>query len=83
VTDGTCDRDDFPPGASRPPARGLVVGRFQSFHLRYRHFIQYIDERVDRVIVGVGSADRSYSILSLSSFGSPSKVYSAELSFGS
>ena len=42
-----------------------------------------IDEQVDRAIVGVGSANRSYSILSLPSFGLPSKVYSAELSFGS
>ena len=63
--------------------RGFVIGRFQPFHLGHRYLVQHIDEQVDRVIVGVGSADRSYSILSLSSFGSPSKVYSAELSFGS
>ena len=63
--------------------RGFVIGRFQPFHLGHRHLVERIDDRVDRVIVGVGSADRSYSILSLPSFGSPSKVYSAELSFGS
>ena len=79
----TCNFDDLYHGASRPPMRGLVVGRFQPLRLGHRYFIQYIDERIDRTIVGVGSADRSYSILSLPSFGSPSKVYSAELSFGS
>ena len=63
--------------------RGLVVARFQPFHPGHRYLIQHIDEQVDRTIVGVGNADRSYSILSLPSFGSPSKVYSAELSFGS
>ena len=63
--------------------RGLVVIRFQPLRLGHRSPVQHIDEQVDRAIVGVGSADRFYSILSLPSFGSPSKVYSAELSFGS
>jgi nicotinamide-nucleotide adenylyltransferase len=41
--------------------RGFVIGRFQPFHLGHRHLIEHIDDRVDRVIVGIGSADRSHS----------------------
>jgi nicotinamide-nucleotide adenylyltransferase len=42
--------------------RGLVIGRFQPFHLGHRFLINRIDEEVDEVIVGIGSAGQSHSL---------------------
>ena len=46
-------------------ARGLVVGRFHSFHLGHRYLVERIGQQVDRTIAGVGSADRSHSVSNL------------------
>jgi nicotinamide-nucleotide adenylyltransferase len=42
--------------------RGLVIGRFQPFHEGHRFLINHIDEEVDEVIVGIGSAGQSHSL---------------------
>lgn len=42
--------------------RGLVIGRFQPFHHGHRFLIERIDEEVDEVIVGIGSASKSHSL---------------------
>lgn len=42
--------------------RGLVIGRFQPFHLGHQYLINHIDEEVDEVIVGIGSAGQSHSL---------------------
>lgn len=41
--------------------RGLVIGRFQPFHLGHRYLIEKIAEDVEEVVVGIGSAGRSHS----------------------
>ena len=41
--------------------RGLVIGRFQPFHLGHRYLIEEIAEDVEEVVVGIGSAGRSHS----------------------
>ncbi|MEF8807110.1 nicotinamide-nucleotide adenylyltransferase [Natronomonas sp.] len=42
--------------------RGLVIGRFQPFHLGHRYLITHLDEEIDEVIVGIGSAGQSHSL---------------------
>lgn len=41
---------------------GLYVGRFQPFHLGHLQAVQYILDRVDELIVVVGSAQHSHTI---------------------
>ncbi|MFQ3320438.1 MAG: nicotinamide-nucleotide adenylyltransferase [Natronomonas sp.] len=41
--------------------RGLVIGRFQPFHEGHRYLIEQIDEEVDEVVVGIGSAGQSHT----------------------
>lgn len=41
--------------------RGLLIGRFQPFHLGHEYLIERIDEAVDEVVVGIGSAGESHS----------------------
>lgn len=41
--------------------RGLVIGRFQPFHLGHRYLIERIGEEVDEIVVGIGSAGRSHT----------------------
>jgi nicotinamide-nucleotide adenylyltransferase len=41
--------------------RGLIIGRFQPFHLGHEYLIKQIDEAVDEVVVGIGSAGRSHT----------------------
>ncbi|WP_336135113.1 nicotinamide-nucleotide adenylyltransferase [Natronomonas amylolytica] len=42
--------------------RGLVIGRFQPFHLGHRFLVDHVGEEVDEVIVGIGSAGQSHSL---------------------
>jgi nicotinamide-nucleotide adenylyltransferase len=42
--------------------RGLVIGRFQPFHLGHRKLIEELADDVDEVVVGIGSAGRSHSV---------------------
>lgn len=42
--------------------RGLFIGRFQPLHNGHLRAIRYALERVDELIIGVGSAQYSYSI---------------------
>lgn len=44
------------------PVRGLFIGRFQPFHLGHLKAFNYIAERVDEVIIGIGSAQYSHTI---------------------
>jgi len=41
--------------------RGLVVGRFQPFHLGHRYLVEEIADDVEEVIVGAGSEGKSHS----------------------
>lgn len=41
--------------------RGLLIGRFQPFHLGHRYLIEQVDEAVDEVVVGIGSAGQSHT----------------------
>lgn len=41
--------------------RGLVIGRFQPFHLGHRYLVEEIATDVKEVVVGIGSAGRSHS----------------------
>jgi nicotinamide-nucleotide adenylyltransferase len=41
---------------------GLYVGRFQPFHLGHLEAVKYILERVDELIIVVGSAQHSHTI---------------------
>lgn len=42
--------------------RGLFVGRFQPFHKGHLEAVKYILERVDEVIIGVGSPQYSHRL---------------------
>lgn len=42
--------------------RGLLIGRFQPFHLGHRHLVEHVAADVDQVVVGIGSAGRSHSL---------------------
>ncbi len=41
--------------------RGLYIGRFQPFHLGHLKAVEWILERVDQLIIAVGSAQYSHS----------------------
>lgn len=40
--------------------RGLLIGRFQPFHLGHLKAVKWILEREDEVIIGIGSAQYAY-----------------------
>ena len=42
--------------------RGLLIGRFQPFHLGHMYVIKKIAEEVDEIIIGIGSAQKSHSL---------------------
>lgn len=42
--------------------RGLYIGRFQPFHLGHLEAVKWILERVDEVIIGIGSSQYSHSL---------------------
>jgi nicotinamide-nucleotide adenylyltransferase len=42
--------------------RGLYIGRFQPFHLGHLHAVKYVLEKVDEVIIVVGSAQYSHTL---------------------
>ncbi|HDJ89497.1 MAG TPA: nicotinamide-nucleotide adenylyltransferase, partial [Thermoprotei archaeon] len=42
--------------------RGLFIGRFQPFHLGHFYALKWILSKVDEVIIGIGSAQVSYTI---------------------
>ena len=42
--------------------RGLLIGRFQPFHLGHVYVINEILRDVDEIIIGIGSAQRSHSL---------------------
>ncbi|MEM4294555.1 MAG: nicotinamide-nucleotide adenylyltransferase, partial [Candidatus Caldarchaeum sp.] len=42
--------------------RGLFIGRFQPFHMGHLKAVDYILEREDECIVGVGSAQYSHTV---------------------
>ncbi len=41
--------------------RGLIIGRFQPFNLGHEYLIEQIDEQVDQIVVGIGSAGQSHT----------------------
>lgn len=41
--------------------RGLIIGRFQPFHLGHEYLIERIGEDVDEIVVGIGSAGQSHT----------------------
>ncbi|MEM3079801.1 MAG: adenylyltransferase/cytidyltransferase family protein, partial [Thermoproteota archaeon] len=43
-------------------SRGLFIGRFQPFHLGHLKAVEYIINRVDEVIIGIGSAQYSHTL---------------------
>ena len=51
-------------GAPSPPLplgyeTGLLIGRFQPFHLGHLHAVGYALDMVDRLLLGIGSSNRS------------------------
>lgn len=42
--------------------RGLYIGRFQPFHLGHLEAVKWILERVDEIIIGVGSSQYSHTL---------------------
>jgi len=42
--------------------RGLLVGRFQPFHLGHLHAVRYALEKVEELCILVGSADKSHQL---------------------
>ncbi|MBS7610876.1 nicotinamide-nucleotide adenylyltransferase [Candidatus Bathyarchaeota archaeon] len=42
--------------------KGLYIGRFQPFHLGHLEAVKWILERVDEVIIGIGSSQYSHSL---------------------
>jgi len=42
--------------------RGLLVGRFQPFHLGHLHCVQHVLERLPEVIIAIGSAQFSHTL---------------------
>lgn len=47
---------------SHEKVRGLLIGRFQPFHLGHVHCVRYILERVSELIIAIGSAQFSYTL---------------------
>lgn len=41
--------------------RGLIIGRFQPFHLGHEQLIEQIDREIEEVVVGIGSAGQSHT----------------------
>ena len=41
--------------------RGLIIGRFQPFHKGHFEVLKEIASQVDKLIIGIGSADESYT----------------------
>lgn len=41
--------------------RGLIIGRFQPFHLGHEYLLEHIGEEVDEIVVGIGSAGQSHT----------------------
>ncbi|MCK5309571.1 MAG: adenylyltransferase/cytidyltransferase family protein, partial [Thermoplasmata archaeon] len=41
--------------------RGLIIGRFQPFHKGHFEVLKEIAGQVDKLIIGIGSADESYT----------------------
>ena len=46
----------FPAGRH---ARGLLIGRFQPFHLGHLHAVRHALSKVDHLLIGIGSSNRS------------------------
>lgn len=44
------------------PHRGLLIGRFQPFHLGHIHCVQHILSKLPEVIVAIGSAQFSHTL---------------------
>ncbi|RLE68820.1 MAG: nicotinamide-nucleotide adenylyltransferase [Thermoprotei archaeon] len=42
--------------------RGLFIGRFQPFHLGHLYALKWMLKRADEIIIGIGSAQISYTI---------------------
>ncbi|MDI9645728.1 MAG: nicotinamide-nucleotide adenylyltransferase [Archaeoglobales archaeon] len=42
--------------------RGFFIGRFQPYHLGHHYVIQHILEKVDELIIGIGSAQESHTL---------------------
>lgn len=42
--------------------RGFFVGRFQPFHHGHVRVIEHIGDEVDRVVIGIGSAEQSHTV---------------------
>ena len=42
--------------------RGLLIGRFQPFHLGHLHCVQHILNKIPEVIIAIGSAQFSYTL---------------------
>jgi nicotinamide-nucleotide adenylyltransferase len=42
--------------------RGLMIGRFQPFHLGHLHCVQHILAKIPEVIIGIGSAQFSHTL---------------------
>ena len=40
---------------------GLFIGRFQPFHKGHKESIESISEKVDEIVIGIGSADSSHN----------------------
>ncbi len=40
--------------------RGLYIGRFQPYHMGHSQVLQVIAEKVDEIIIGIGSAQQSH-----------------------
>ncbi len=48
-------------GSRRGPMRGIIIGRFQPYHLGHHNAIKNILNEVDEIVVVIGSSDNSYS----------------------
>lgn len=46
----------------RSVRRGLFIGKFQPFTNRHQSFIEYAAKDVDELIIGIGSAQTSYTL---------------------
>ncbi|NOZ82756.1 MAG: nicotinamide-nucleotide adenylyltransferase, partial [Euryarchaeota archaeon] len=42
--------------------RGLLIGRFQPFHLGHMYVIERIAEEVDEIVIAIGSAQKSHTL---------------------
>ncbi len=49
-------------GLSKEKDRGLLIGRFQPFHLGHLHCVQHILEKLPEAILAIGSAQFSHTL---------------------